>query len=206
MSLKPYHWPKLPLHATGLLSRCPFFESSSQTIKSYKSRVPAMYQRWSSNSFQSHTCSPSHSRNINGSPIFVFVTTSKNYLFLPPKSIMSKISEIDEVTQSNPPNPKVGALEANLDSEKQQQGEEEALNATKRSAYKSLGWLDRFLAVWVLLAMVVGIILGEFVPNTGPALQKSMFVGVSVPIGGCHLAHHKFRGKILMQRQQLGYS
>jgi len=31
--------------------------------------------------------------------------------------------------------------------------------------------------------MAIGIILGNFVPNTGPALQKGKFVGVSVPIG-----------------------
>jgi len=31
--------------------------------------------------------------------------------------------------------------------------------------------------------MAVGIILGNFVPNTGPALQKGKFVGVSMPIG-----------------------
>jgi hypothetical protein len=51
------------------------------------------------------------------------------------------------------------------------------------SAFKALGWLDRFLALWILLAMAVGIILGNFVPSTGPALQKGKFVGVSVPIG-----------------------
>ena len=55
--------------------------------------------------------------------------------------------------------------------------------ASKQSAFKSLGLLDRFLAVWILLAMAIGIILGNFVPNTGPALQKGKFVGVSVPIG-----------------------
>jgi ACR3 family arsenite transporter len=31
--------------------------------------------------------------------------------------------------------------------------------------------------------MEIGIILGNFVPNTGPVLQKGKFVGVSVPIG-----------------------
>lgn len=56
-------------------------------------------------------------------------------------------------------------------------------HATKVSDFKSLGLLDRFLAVWILLAMAVGIILGNFVPNTGPALQKGKLVGVSVPIG-----------------------
>jgi ACR3 family arsenite transporter len=55
--------------------------------------------------------------------------------------------------------------------------------AEKISAFKSLGLLDRFLALWIFLAMVVGILLGNFVPNTGPALQKGKFVGVSVPIG-----------------------
>ncbi|KAJ5475658.1 sodium bile acid symporter family-domain-containing protein [Penicillium diatomitis] len=52
----------------------------------------------------------------------------------------------------------------------------------KQSAFKSLGWLDRFLAVWIFLAMAIGIILGNFVENTGPALQKGKFVGVSIPI------------------------
>jgi len=53
----------------------------------------------------------------------------------------------------------------------------------KISAFKNLGLLDRFLAVWIFLAMAIGIILGNFVPSTGPALQKGKFVGVSVPIG-----------------------
>lgn len=53
------------------------------------------------------------------------------------------------------------------------------------SAFKQMGLLDRFLAVWIFLAMAVGIILGNFVPSTGPALQKGKFVGVSVPIGEC---------------------
>lgn len=53
----------------------------------------------------------------------------------------------------------------------------------KSSIFKNLGWLDRFLAVWILLAMIIGVLLGNFVPNTGPALQKGKFVRASVPIG-----------------------
>ena len=56
-------------------------------------------------------------------------------------------------------------------------------NPRPASAFKSLGVLDRFLAVWILLAMVIGILLGNFVSSVGPALQKGQFVGVSVPIG-----------------------
>lgn len=51
------------------------------------------------------------------------------------------------------------------------------------STFKSLGFLDRFLAVWIFLAMLIGILLGNFVHDVGPALQKGTFVGVSVPIG-----------------------
>ncbi|EAS33923.3 arsenical-resistance protein [Coccidioides immitis RS] len=50
------------------------------------------------------------------------------------------------------------------------------------SLFKGLGIIDRFLAVWIFLAMAIGIILGNFVPNTGPALQRGTFVGVSIPI------------------------
>lgn len=55
----------------------------------------------------------------------------------------------------------------------------------KVSAFKSLGLLDQFLALWIFLAMAVGIVLGNFVPSTGPTLQRGKFVGVSVPIGMC---------------------
>jgi arsenite transporter len=60
---------------------------------------------------------------------------------------------------------------------------QEACGTERSSAFKNLGILDRFLAIWILLAMVIGILLGNFVPETGPALQRGKFVGVSVPIG-----------------------
>jgi ACR3 family arsenite transporter len=56
-------------------------------------------------------------------------------------------------------------------------------NDDKFSAFKGLGWLDRFLAVWIFLAMLIGILLGNFVPSTARVLQRGEFVGVSVPIG-----------------------
>ncbi|KAJ6785228.1 hypothetical protein PWT90_05106 [Aphanocladium album] len=52
----------------------------------------------------------------------------------------------------------------------------------KVSAFKALGWLDRYLAVWIFLSMVVGILLGNFVPHIGQSLQRGQFVDVSVPI------------------------
>jgi hypothetical protein len=76
----------------------------------------------------------------------------------------------------------------------QQQHDTDLENATPdhqkpspTSAFHQLGLLDRFLAVWIFLAMAVGIILGNFAPATGPALQRGQFVGVSVPIGTIYL-------------------
>ncbi|KAI1152349.1 sodium bile acid symporter family-domain-containing protein [Nemania diffusa] len=56
------------------------------------------------------------------------------------------------------------------------------LSTKKQSAFKSLGWLDRYLAVWILLAIILGILLGNFAPDTAAALNRGSFVGVSVPI------------------------
>jgi hypothetical protein len=53
----------------------------------------------------------------------------------------------------------------------------------KKSVYQSLGWLDRLLALWILLAIIIGILLGNYVDSVGPALQRGKFVQVSVPIG-----------------------
>lgn len=90
---------------------------------------------------------------------------------------MPKVLPSDDVVPSTTPPDieKNGIPEAEV--------ENEPVNTSKSSAFKSLGILDRFLALWIFLAMAIGIILGNFVPNTGPALQKGKFVGVSVPIG-----------------------
>jgi hypothetical protein len=70
-------------------------------------------------------------------------------------------------------------------------------STSKVSAFKSLGWLDRFLAIWIFLAMVIGVLLGNFVPETGPALEKGKFVGVSVPIGKhSYVAHRTAASRI----------
>jgi arsenite transporter len=60
---------------------------------------------------------------------------------------------------------------------------QEAGSVKPESAFKNLPILDRYLAVWIFLAMVVGILLGNFAPQTGKALQRGQFVGVSIPIG-----------------------
>ena len=66
-----------------------------------------------------------------------------------------------------------------VDVERQSPGQ----HVAKKSVYQSLGWLDRLLALWILLAIVIGILLGNYVESVGPALQRGKFVQVSVPIG-----------------------
>ncbi|KAE8359166.1 sodium bile acid symporter family-domain-containing protein [Aspergillus caelatus] len=81
-----------------------------------------------------------------------------------------------------PPEPIIESPGPTTDVEKQVNPESSERPQEKQSAFKNLGLLDRFLAVWIFLAMAIGIILGNFVPNTGPALQQGKFVGVSIPI------------------------
>lgn len=88
----------------------------------------------------------------------------------------------EEPQLHNPTADKLSSSPRADDVEKQRTNDSEVLTE-KQSAFKSLGWLDRFLALWIFLAMAIGIILGNFVENTGPALQKGKFVGVSIPIG-----------------------
>ncbi|KAE8158040.1 sodium bile acid symporter family-domain-containing protein [Aspergillus tamarii] len=81
-----------------------------------------------------------------------------------------------------PPEPIIESPGPTTDVEKQVNPESSDRPQEKQSAFKNLGILDRFLAVWIFLAMAIGIILGNFVSNTGPALQQGKFVGVSIPI------------------------
>ena len=55
--------------------------------------------------------------------------------------------------------------------------------APAESFVRRLSFLDRFLAVWIFLAMVLGILLGCFVNGVQDVLQAATFVGVSAPIG-----------------------
>ncbi|KND93449.1 Arsenical-resistance protein Acr3 [Tolypocladium ophioglossoides CBS 100239] len=64
----------------------------------------------------------------------------------------------------------------------EQQPDEDPKPDEKVSAFKSLGWLDRYLALWIFLSMAVGIVIGNFAPNVDEVLQRGQFVGVSVPI------------------------
>ncbi|MCZ4328000.1 ACR3 family arsenite efflux transporter [Brachybacterium paraconglomeratum] len=47
---------------------------------------------------------------------------------------------------------------------------------------KEMSFLDRWLPVWILAAMVVGLLLGRFIPGLDAALEALTIGGVSLPI------------------------
>src|SRR3954447_21718878 len=49
-------------------------------------------------------------------------------------------------------------------------------------ASRRLSALDRWLPLWIGLAMVVGILLGRFVPGVSPLLVSLEIGGISIPI------------------------
>ncbi|CEG83472.1 Putative ACR3 family arsenite transporter [Rhizopus microsporus] len=50
------------------------------------------------------------------------------------------------------------------------------------SPIKKLNLLDRFLVLWILLAMIIGVIIGYYVPNVQESFETVQFGSVSVPI------------------------
>ncbi|KAI2081344.1 arsenicals resistance [Ophidiomyces ophidiicola] len=83
-----------------------------------------------------------------------------------------------ENTEELPSQPTPEAEHSDVEKQRAANSEE---GSQPKSIFKGLGILDRFLAIWILLAMAIGIILGNF-SNASPALQKGTFVGVSIPI------------------------
>lgn len=46
----------------------------------------------------------------------------------------------------------------------------------------SLGWLDRLLSLNIIIAMILGVVIGEFAPDASRNLSKGNFRGVSAPL------------------------
>lgn len=68
------------------------------------------------------------------------------------------------------------------------------------SDLRELRCLYRFFPLWIFLAVVVGLIFGILVPNTGLALGKGRFLGVPAPSGWLHqISHLLIYNHILIQ-------
>ena len=54
--------------------------------------------------------------------------------------------------------------------------------AVHQRVIKDLSFLDRWLPAWIIAAMVVGLLLGRFVPGLNTALETVKIGEVSLPI------------------------
>lgn len=64
--------------------------------------------------------------------------------------------------------------------------EENSVESTQKveapTVLKPLSWLDKLLALWIFLAIVIGLLLAAFVPSARRVLEGQQFVNVSVPL------------------------
>src|SRR5690625_7509523 len=51
------------------------------------------------------------------------------------------------------------------------------------AARRQLSTLDKWLPVWIGLAMIAGLLLGRFIPALADVLTRMEVAGISVPIG-----------------------
>jgi ACR3 family arsenite transporter len=48
-----------------------------------------------------------------------------------------------------------------------------------------LGFFEKYLALWVFLCMVIGLLLSQLIPELSIAINNLQFAGISIPIGVC---------------------
>ena len=56
------------------------------------------------------------------------------------------------------------------------------LRVFRLALLRQLSFLDRFLVLWILLAMIMGVLIGYYVPGVQESFQTVQFASVSVPI------------------------
>ena len=47
---------------------------------------------------------------------------------------------------------------------------------------KGISTFQKYLTVWVLLCMVIGVLIGHYIPTVGDILGKLQISGISIPI------------------------
>jgi ACR3 family arsenite transporter len=46
-----------------------------------------------------------------------------------------------------------------------------------------LGFFEKYLALWVILCMIIGLLLSQFIPELSNTINNLQFAGISIPIG-----------------------
>lgn len=63
-----------------------------------------------------------------------------------------------------------------------QQARESSHKGAAKGLLLSLGWLDRLLSLLILVAMILGVIIGQYAPHAKERLHAGHFEGVSAPM------------------------
>jgi len=56
-------------------------------------------------------------------------------------------------------------------------------SAPKNSEEVSLGFFEKYLTLWIAICIVIGLLLGRFLPSLGQYLDSLKFGQISIPIG-----------------------
>ena len=48
-----------------------------------------------------------------------------------------------------------------------------------------LSFFEKYLALWVVICMVIGLLLSQFIPALSIAINDLQVAGISIPIGIC---------------------
>ena len=48
-----------------------------------------------------------------------------------------------------------------------------------------LGFFEKYLAIWVLVCMSIGLVLSQVFPQLSAAINNLQYAGISIPIGVC---------------------
>ena len=54
---------------------------------------------------------------------------------------------------------------------------------TSPESEESLGFFEKYLTLWIAICIVVGLLLGRFLPQFGQYLDSLKFAQISIPIG-----------------------
>lgn len=61
----------------------------------------------------------------------------------------------------------------------------ESAGEKHRLAEKKLGVFEKYLTLWIAICIILGLLLGRFLPSFGEYLDSLKFAQLSIPIGVC---------------------
>jgi len=62
---------------------------------------------------------------------------------------------------------------------------EDNISKTEHLEAEKISFFEKFLAIWVLVCMAIGIFMSKFIPNIGETIDSWQISGISIPIGIC---------------------